>query len=82
MIHKHEKTKTISSMVKIDQKFNEREEVFNEKDLTLLYQAKCDDLAIKFLPHQFTRFMQTLTSLCYNRKCFLSKFTFGPKFSK
>jgi len=30
--------------VKIDQKFNEREEIFSEKELALLYQAKCDDL--------------------------------------
>jgi hypothetical protein len=44
-------------MVKIDEKFNDREEVFNEKDLALLYQAKCDDLGIKFFPKQFHRFV-------------------------
>jgi hypothetical protein len=37
LFHKQEKSKTIPSMVKIDEKFNDREEVFNEKDLALLY---------------------------------------------
>ena len=65
--------------VHVDAMIDEREPVFTEHEIALLYRAKCADLKINMYPVQFMRFRDSMNKICCNRKCQLSDMCLGPK---
>lgn len=65
--------------VRVDAMIDEREPVFTEHEIALLYRAKCADLKINMYPVQFIRFRDSMNKICVNRKCQLSDMCLGPK---
>ena len=55
--------------VRVDAMIDEREPVFTEHEIALLYRAKCADLKINMYPVQFIRFRDSMNKICCNRKC-------------
>ena len=65
--------------VTVDNFVDDKEMVFTEHEIAMLYRAKCADLKINMYPVQFMRFRDSINKVCYNRKCMLNDMHFGPK---